>query len=81
MGEKRPNGGNDALSLPSKKGKTSADNKSGTTVMASFPLDITIDCTIEVYPFWYTTRSYHYRTVVSLKDLFDKDLPSCKNEI
>ena len=80
-GKKRTNGGNDALSPPSKKGKKTADDKSGTTVMPAFPLDITIDCTIEVYPFGYTKRSYHRETVVSLEDLFDKDLPSCKNEI
>lgn len=49
--------------------------------MASFPLDVTIDCTIEVYPFGYTKRSYHRETVITLNDLFGKNLPSCKKEI
>lgn len=80
-GKKTTNRGKDALSPPSKKGKRSADDKIGTTVMASFPLDIAIDCTIEVYPFGHSKRTYHRETVVTLEDLFGKDLASCKKGV
>ena len=49
--------------------------------MAPLPLNIAIDCTIKVYPFGQTKRANHRNTVVTLKDLFGKDLPSCKKVV
>ena len=65
--------------LPMKKVKQNVnDKKSGMCPLAS---GITIDCSIEVYPFGHTKRTYYHDTVISLDDVMDTELTKIRKEI